>query len=85
MSSSRPFMAEHDVVRAACSRSGHPLSDSVFSKRVGTLISIGSTVRTLQHRLVTRLGWSIEPELLQALMVSLITATVIRHTGPARA
>lgn len=44
MNNSRPFMAERDVVWAACSRSEHPLFDSVFSKRKDILMCIGPAV-----------------------------------------
>lgn len=56
ISSSRPFMAERDVVWTACTRSEHPLSDPVFSKRVEIPMSIGSAASVLLQSLVTPRG-----------------------------
>lgn len=68
-------MAERDVVWAAYTRPEHPLSDSVFSKRVDIPTSIGSAASVLLQSLVTRRGRSVQPDLLQAVMISLIVAT----------
>lgn len=56
MSSSRPFMAERGVVWTACTRSEHPLSDPVVSKRVEIPMSIGSAASVLLQSLVTPRG-----------------------------
>jgi hypothetical protein len=85
MSSPRPFMAEHDVVRAACSRSEHPVPDSVFSKRVGILLRIGSAVRAGAAAELGYTAWVVNrappPDLLQAVVVSPIAAIVHDTSG----